>query len=1170
MRSALWVSSKLRAVDQTLRRLALATVAAAGLAYAGTACKGESLEPEHQHVVSTIALDQAAVAIRTGEQAQLTATAKCFDGVTVQTTFTWSSGDQSVASVTSSGLVTAVSFGNATVSAAAAGKSASAAVTVAPLGTVVGAAGGTVVSSDGGATLEIPAGALDAPVDILVSKADDAGFAADPLYVSGTAFKVDPATLQLKTQARLRIRFDPAHVPAGVYQEQLRVREREQTQWRDQQHAGLQGTIVDALIDGPGVFAIVVQPAAGTLVGPLGGTVLSADGNAELVIPAGAITGLADVRIEKAADAAFGGDALFVPGSGYEIIGEPLNPMAEAPAFLARLLGRAAPAAAMQLHLQAQLRIHYDPAQLPTGVYPEQLRIRERDQDQWRDCDHDGLQQQQRVQARVQRFGLFGLVVQPPAGSLIGPAGGTVVSADGQAELVVPAGALATVTDIVITKLDDAAFAGDPTYVPGTGYQIEPATAQLQVKARLRIRYDPAQLPAGTYPEQLRIRERVQAQWQDCEHIGLQQQMVEAWTQRLGQFGMVAKPSLGTLIGPLGGTAVSADGYATLVVPAGALSTPTDILVIPADPTEFADDPLYVAETAYQILPNGVTLGQGVELRIAFEPGNVPAGVDPDKLRIREREWLRQRWQDCTQLGIAQNVVRASVVKTGVYAILGAPMPAVKSVIVSPAVLDLEEGDVVQMTATVLDAAGLPVDAVVTWTSSDLAVATVDQTGLVTAVAAGSVTISASAGGVSGGAGGSVKKPVQPASITVNPASTAVAIGGTVQLTADVRDAAGNPVSKTVTWSSSAMGVATVSSTGLVTGISVGSATITARIQTLSASAAVTVNPPVSSVVIDDPGSEPVEVGLTKQLNATAYNASGQPVQVTFTWSSSDDAIASVDQTGLVTGVGRGTATITAAVGTASASVSIKVVGESSEEAGNNLSWPTVFVDGTGITGLAVATDPGVRPTTAEGVTADTLPFFWDGNAPTYNTYYEQQTSNTWRAELLDGTGQAAYDASAYWGDNITVKEWSATRPIRVEIALSATGVGTLTGFNMTYLYGEGPDEMQGTDGSTAEFVPLIYTVGPTITVEKLSGPGGSVVATVADEPINAEVNVGGRIIYGYQLKLDASGPGWYRLRYRLATGANARITAVGNTTGMFLPVVVGPRETMIEINVLP
>lgn len=764
-------------------------------------------------------------------------------------------------------------------------------------------------------------------------------------------------------------------------------------------------------------------------------------------------------------------------------------------------------------------------------------------------------------------------VVVTPAGTIVDASGGVVQSADGMVTLTIPAGALDDAIDVVITRVNGA----DPGYLGGIGYRIDPAQIRLRTRAQLQMRFDPAQLPAGVYQEQLRIRDRDRDQ--DCEHLGLQGQMVMATIEAFGMFGIEVQAPAGTMIGPEGGTVVSADGNVTLVIPAGALDAPTDVSIVPADDGQFSHDPMYVDATAYEIRPADVELNGMAQLRIGFVTGNMPDNVSVQQLRIRERERVQNQWRDCSHLGVQSNAVTAEVEHFGVFAVVAstqAPPSAAKAISVSPTFLEMEEGDVVQMTAVVTDASGAVIDAAVTWTTSDASIATVDATGLVTAVAEGTAKISAAAGAAKGGAPVNVnKKGQKPGSVTLSPSSASVPVGQTVQLTATVLDQDGNVITRTLTWATSDPAIATVNASGLVTGVAAGTATITATVQTVSGSATVTVTGSggggggggtTYTVTIAGISSSPLEIGGTVQLTATVTDATGQVVNVTVSWTTSDANIATVDATGLVTAIGPGTATITATAGTGTASVSVRVVGESTET-GNNMSWPVVFADGIGLLGSAVATDPGVRPLFAEGITVDVLPFFWSGNVADCDVYYCQGGPNTWRAEYIDGAGQPAYDASAYWGDNLSSQKLSATKPIRVEVALSATGVGTLKGFNMPYvLYPSSKDEIQGTDGTTTDLVPLIYTVGPTLTVEKLSGPGGSVTATVSSGEMTAEMNVGGRIVYGGQLKLDAYGAGTYRLRYTLASGANVRITAVGNTTGN--ATVVSPSETAIEITV--
>src|SRR5439155_3412464 len=100
-----------------------------------------------------------------------------------------------------------------------------------------------------------------------------------------------------------------------------------------------------------------------------------------------------------------------------------------------------------------------------------------------------------------------------------------------------------------------------------------------------------------------------------------------------------------------------------------------------------------------------------------------------------------------------------------------------------------------------------------------------------------------------------------------------------VQLAATPTDAKGNALTgRTVTWSSGNSGVATVSASGIVTGVSPGAATITAASEGKSGTAAVTVSSvPVASVAVS-PTSASVSVGQTVQLAATPKDANGNPL----------------------------------------------------------------------------------------------------------------------------------------------------------------------------------------------------------------------------------------------------------------------------------------------------
>lgn len=157
------------------------------------------------------------------------------------------------------------------------------------------------------------------------------------------------------------------------------------------------------------------------------------------------------------------------------------------------------------------------------------------------------------------------------------------------------------------------------------------------------------------------------------------------------------------------------------------------------------------------------------------------------------------------------------------------------------------------------------------------------------------------------------------ASVSVAPAISSVQVARTVQLTATPKDAAGQVIAgQSVTWSTSNAGIATVSATGMVTGVSAGSATISATAAGKSGTAQVTVTtePPPDNVVARvtlSPATGTVAIGGTVQLTATARNEAGSVLTgKDFTWTSSNTNVATVSTAGMVVGRAGGVATITA------------------------------------------------------------------------------------------------------------------------------------------------------------------------------------------------------------------------------------------------------------------
>jgi hypothetical protein len=148
----------------------------------------------------------------------------------------------------------------------------------------------------------------------------------------------------------------------------------------------------------------------------------------------------------------------------------------------------------------------------------------------------------------------------------------------------------------------------------------------------------------------------------------------------------------------------------------------------------------------------------------------------------------------------------------------------------------------VQLTVRVEDQYGNTVGgSAAAWSSAQPAIATVNaQTGVVTGVSVGTAAITAAAGGISRAIDVVVRQV--PATITVTPAAPQLATGSSVQLVAVASDANGHPIpAPALTWASANQAVATVSPTGLVTAVGVGSAGVSAGSGSVSGSTNVTV-----------------------------------------------------------------------------------------------------------------------------------------------------------------------------------------------------------------------------------------------------------------------------------------------------------------------------------------
>jgi uncharacterized protein YjdB len=237
----------------------------------------------------------------------------------------------------------------------------------------------------------------------------------------------------------------------------------------------------------------------------------------------------------------------------------------------------------------------------------------------------------------------------------------------------------------------------------------------------------------------------------------------------------------------------------------------------------------------------------------------------------------------------------------------------------------LASGGTEQLTATGVysDNSTQSLTTQVIWSTSDPTVASVNGTGFLTTLKAGTVTVTASLSSVSGTGTVVVNGPTL-SSITITPAVFSIASGQSKHLSAlgIYSDGSSQDVTSRATWNALSTAYATVNSSGLVTGVSAGSSIITASIGSTTGSATATVNAVLLNSILVTPGTASIATGQTQSFTASGIFSDGSATDITnsVTWNSSATNFANIDATGLATGVSAGSAMITASSGTVTSS----------------------------------------------------------------------------------------------------------------------------------------------------------------------------------------------------------------------------------------------------------
>ena len=229
-----------------------------------------------------------------------------------------------------------------------------------------------------------------------------------------------------------------------------------------------------------------------------------------------------------------------------------------------------------------------------------------------------------------------------------------------------------------------------------------------------------------------------------------------------------------------------------------------------------------------------------------------------------------------------------------------------------------------------------------TWSTDDASVLSVVATGatagLATAKAAGSTTITATVGAVSGQTSVRVTAP-QLTSITVNPATATMSVNTTRQFTAQgtYADSSTADLTDSVTWSTGLATIISVSNAagtrGLVTALAVGTDNVIASMSGIVGMATMTVSviPLVSIAVTPNPLTLPQNLTLLLKATATYGDQSTQDVTTSATWTVADSSVATVGNLGTAAGQVTGlkansSTTVTATLSGKSGSATVNVI----------------------------------------------------------------------------------------------------------------------------------------------------------------------------------------------------------------------------------------------------
>ncbi len=446
------------------------------------------------------------------------------------------------------------------------------------------------------------------------------------------------------------------------------------------------------------------------------------------------------------------------------------------------------------------------------------------------------------------------------------------------------------------------------------------------------------------------------------------------------------------------------------------------------------------------------------------------------------------------------------------------------SIAVTPANPSIAKGTTQQFSATGSYSDGSTQDLTngVSWSSSNLSVATITSDGLANGGAQGAAQISASSGVT-----GSTTLTVATAalvSIAITPANPSIPKGTTQQFTATgtYTDGSTQNLTSSATWASSSPAVATISAAGLATGAAQGTSQISATSGGVTGSTTLTVGPALLLSIAVTPANPSIPKGTTRQFIATGTYSDASTLDITssVTWVSSNPAVATITVAGLATGATQGTSQVSASsagvISWASSNTSVATVTSGGLATGIAQSTSEISASSGGVTGsTTLAVGPATLVSIAVTPANPSMPKGSTQQFTAAGTYSDGSTQNltnsvTWTSSstsiatitsggLATGAAQGTSQISAS-SAGVTANTTLTVGPaVLVSIAVTPANrsipKGTTQQFTATGTY---------TDGSTLDVTSSASWVSSTISVATITAGGLATGAAQGTSQISA------------------------------------------------------------------